>query len=152
MPNKEPKLETGSPDEPRLQPREKRLPKPKSTSLVEKARHHSWKFFGALFMEEKNGVQAVSLHRVLGFATYVACLWMWLGITSGEVEPAVTKALVAAKIDVPRALTAAAMVPDSMLYTLWALLGINGADKVMKVFKNGEDGNGKTKTSGPLAP
>ena len=50
----------------------------KPESIVSKTitttRQTSWRFFGALFMEEKNGVQAVSLHKVLGLTTYVACM------------------------------------------------------------------------------
>jgi len=118
---------------------------PKSESLLIKttdvARVTSWRFFGALFMEEKNGVQAVSLHKVLALTTYGACMWLWLGITGGTVSPEVQATLEAAKLDVPSALRGAATVPDAMLYTLWALLGINGASKVVGIFKGNGDGD-----------
>ena len=87
----------------------------KPESIVSKTitttRQTSWRFFGALFMEEKNGVQAVSLHKVLGLTTYVACMALWLK----EKE-----------------------IAESMLYTLWGSLAINGASKVTSILK----GNG----------
>lgn len=114
-----------------------------ATKTADLARQTSWRFFGALFMEEKNGVQAVSLHKVLALTTYAACMWLWLGISGGEVNAEVQAALDTAKIDVPQALQGAAVVPDAMLYTLWALLGINGASKVVGIFKgNGNGSNG----------
>jgi hypothetical protein len=112
-----------------------------ATKTAEATRHGLWKFFGALFMETKDGVQAVSLHRLLALSTYVACMWLWLGVTGGTVAPEVDAALKAANIDVPTALQGAAVVPDAMLYTLWALLGINGASKVVGVFKGGSNGS-----------
>jgi len=113
-------------------------------SLLAKAadatRLNLWKFFGALFMEEKNGVQAVSLNKVLALTTYCACMWLWLG-ARGEVAPEVQAAMDAAKLNVPRALQSAAAIPDAMLYTLWALLGINGVAKITGVFKNAGNEN-----------
>lgn len=112
-------------------------PKPEGFfgKVAESARLNSWKFIGAMFMEDKGGIQAVSMNKVLALATYVACMWLWLGISGGDVSPEVAAALEAAKVDVPKALQGASAVPDAMLYTLWALLGINGASKVVGVFK-----------------
>lgn len=104
-----------------------------------------WQVFGAMFMEEKNGVQAVSMNKVLALVTYGACMWLWLGLTGGYVSPEVEVALQTAKLDVPRALKAAAEVPDAMLWTLWALLGINGASKLVDKFKG--NGNGDSQPS-----
>lgn len=73
--------------------------------VTKAARFGSWKFLGALIMEEKNGVQAVSLNRLLGLTTYVACMVLWIALPDRT-------------------------VPDAMIYTLWAMLGINGAAKV----------------------
>jgi len=80
----------------------------KFSQITGVTRQTIWRFFGALFMEAKDGVQAVSLNRVLSLGTYIAAMVMWLGDKA---------------------------VPDSMLYTLWALLGINGAAKVASVIK-----------------
>ena len=76
-----------------------------ATKTVGAVQSGSWRFFGTLFMETKNGVQAVSLNRLLGLSTYVACMWIWLKTTT----------------DVPR----------DMLITMWILLGINGAAKII---------------------
>lgn len=117
-----------------------------ATKTAEATRVGAWKFFGALFMEDKGGVQAVSMTKVLALVTYGACMWLWLGITDGQIAPDVQTILTAAKVDVPRALKGAAEVPESMLYTLWALLGISGTAKVAGIFKG--NGNG---TSEPTA-
>lgn len=120
---------------------------PKAESFVAKAsqtvRLNLWKFVGALIMEEKNGVQAVSLTKLLALSTYAACMWLWLGFAGGEIAPEVKAALDAAKVDVPKALQGASVVPDAMLYTLWALLGINGTSKVAGIFKGDGATNGK---------
>lgn len=113
----------------------------KITAVANSARHNAWKFFGALFMEEKNGVQAASMTKVLTLTTYCACLWLWLAITGGEVAPEVQAALEAAKVDVPGALKAARAVPDEMLYTLWGLLGISGGAKVAGIVKGNGHGS-----------
>jgi hypothetical protein len=114
--------------------------------IVDAIRSGAWKFFGALFMEDKGGVQAVSMTKVLALVTYGACMWLWMGITDGEIAPEVQTTLAAAKIDVPRVLKGAAEVPESMLYTLWALLGISGTAKVAGIFKGNSNG-----TSEPTA-
>ena len=114
-------------------------------SVITNLRTGFWKFFGALFMESKDGVQAVSLHRVLALTTYVACMWLWLSHLTGTVTPEVKAALEAAKLDVPKVLHAAGSVPDTMLYTLWGLLGIGGASKVASIVKG--TGNGDSQLS-----
>jgi len=122
---------------------------PKVGSLVTKTvaatRKGAWQVVGAMFMEEKNGVQAVSMNKFLALFTYGACMWIWLGITGGHVSPEVEAALQTAKLDIPKALKSASEVPDAMLWTLWALLGINGAAKIVDKFKG--NGNGSTQLS-----
>lgn len=80
-------------------------------AMKEGLKYRFWQFFGSMFMETKNGGQALSLHRVLSMILFLACmiLWFW----------------------------SAHDVPDSMLCTLWGLLGINGAHKVAKNFGSG---------------
>ena len=113
----------------------------KAKNLLSRAaastRLNLWKFLGALIMEEKNGVQAVSLTKLLSLTTYMACMWLWLGFAGGEVAPEVQAALDAVKVDVPKALQGASVVPEAMLYTLWALLGINGGSKIAGIVKGG---------------
>ena len=70
----------------------------------------AWRFVGAMFSEDKNGIQAISLHRILAFILFVACLCLWLASEKGVVH-------------------------DSMLHTLWGLLGINGAHKVVSALR-----------------
>jgi len=82
------------------------------SKTLESLRTGIWRFFGALFMEEKNGVQAVSHQRLLALSTYIACMWIWMGHAHG-----------------------AEAVPDGMLYTLWGLLGLNGFAKVAGIVK-----------------
>ena len=122
---------------------------PKAESLVTKTvaatRKGAWQVVGAMFMEEKNGVQAVSMNKFLALFTYGACMWIWLGITGEHVSPEVEAALQTAKLDIPKALKAASEVPDAMLWTLWALLGINGAAKIVDKFKG--NGNADTQPS-----
>ena len=124
-------------------PEQTTTPTPKIRKFLNKAaastRLNLWKFVGALIMEEKNGVQAVSLTKLLSLSTYAACMWLWLGFAGGEIAPEVKAALDAAKVDVPKALQGASVVPDAMLYTLWALLGINGTSKVAGILKGGGD-------------
>lgn len=116
----------------------------KFSRVLESTRLNLWKFVGALIMEEKNGVQAVSLTKLLALTTYAACMWLWMGISRGEVAPEVKAALETAKIEVPKALQGATTVPDAMLYTLWALLGINGTSKVAGIIKGSGDSAGAT--------
>ena len=101
--------------------------------MLNNIKFNLWKFIGALIMEEKNGVQAVSLNKFLGICTYMACLYLWL--TRGVVTPEIQGILTEAKVDVPSALVSAGEAPQSMLYTLWGLLAINGGAKIAGIIK-----------------
>ena len=68
-----------------------------------------WKYFGAMMMEQKNGSQAVSYTRTLGLILFGICVSMWTGLIAGE-------------------------VPDSMIYTLWGLIGIKGGKDIAAQF------------------
>lgn len=108
-------------------------------SVSHHTRHHTWKFFGAIFMSEKNGVQAVSYHKVLGFILFCCCLYMWMW--PSMIDPAIAEALQKAELDVPAALKVAKEIPDNMMHTLWGLLGLNGVNKLASAWKS----NGKPK-------
>lgn len=62
--------------------------------MVGKARHGVWKYFGAMMMERKSGVQAVSWTRFLGLITFG--VWIVLevlasfGVGGVEVPPELT--------------------------------------------------------------
>lgn len=93
-----------------------------------------WKYFGAMFMEKKEGVQAVSLTRLLALVCFGMLVYKWSGF-SGDVDPQVMAALVAAEIDVPLVLKATSAIPESLLYTFWGLLGgkmLSGVAAVMR--------------------
>lgn len=90
-------------------------PTSKLAQVSDVARRTSWRFVGALVMESKNGVQAISLQRLLTLATYAVCLWFWL-------RPV-------------------AALPDTLLYTLWGMLGISGATKVVGQVRGSNDGD-----------
>lgn len=82
--------------------------KAKLSKAFDTTKHQAWKYLGSMFMELKPGAdgqqhQALSLTRVLTLVTFCGCFGMWL---MAETEPM-----------------------DSMLYTLWGLLGLKGADK-----------------------
>jgi hypothetical protein len=89
------------------------------SKAAESLRLNLWKFIGALVMEEKNGVQAVSLTKLLALTTYAACMYLWMHVREDGVVT---------------------VVPDAMLYTLWALLGINGTSKVAGILKGDNSG------------
>jgi len=101
-------------------------------AVVEGTRHNTWKFFGAIFMSEKKGEQAVSFHKLLGFVLFCFCAYKWMWPIA--IDPAIAEALKNAALDVPATLKAASDVPDSMLYTLWGLLGLNGVQKAVAPF------------------
>lgn len=81
---------------------------------MDKTKGTIWKYFGAMMMEEKNGQQAASYTRTLGLVLFIACLTMWYGL--GGQGPFSNE------------------VPESMLYTLWGLIGIKGAKDVASQF------------------
>jgi len=86
-------------------------PEPSGAKPAEGIRHFAWQFCGAMFMEQKNGCQAVSFHRVLAAILFLASLYVWLFLSTE--------------------------VPDKMIYTLWGLLGINGGQKIAKSMVTG---------------
>ena len=78
------------------------------TEVIAKTRHGVWKYFGAMMMEDKDGTQAVSYPRTLGLCLFGMCAYKW-GIGTEVVE--------------------------SMLMTLWGLIGIKGAKDVAAAFR-----------------
>ena len=88
-------------------------PKPPESMLPQSMRPPKlWKYFGAIFMEEKSGHQAVSYTRVLGFVLFLASLPMWYGLGGAGAD--------------------GHDVPQTMLYTLWGLIGIKGGKDIAK--------------------
>ena len=71
-----------------------------------------WRYFGAMLSETKDGKQAVSYTRVLGLILFLLALWMWSGRLGGSGE-----------------------VPESMLYTLWGLIGVKSARDITSIIK-----------------
>jgi hypothetical protein len=69
-----------------------------------------WKFFGAMFMEDKGGVQAVSLHRVFTCIIGVVVIVWWVAAPGRA-------------------------MPEELLYTFWGLLGITGGTKIIETVK-----------------
>ena len=74
------------------------------------SRHNVWKYCGAAFMEEKNGVQAVSLHKALGLIMFFWCLWQWTYPTASA--------------------EGYAALDSDAVYTLWGLLGLKAVSQV----------------------
>lgn len=108
--------------------------KAKVAQATDWTKKNIWKYFGAMFMEKKDGEQAVSLTRMLALVCFAMLLWKWGGLT-GQVDPAVAKALVDASLDVPTALKSASEIPDTLLYTFWGLLGGKTAESVIALWK-----------------
>lgn len=79
------------------------------SAVVPKVKHFAWKWFGSMFMELKPSEvagevhQALSLTRVLTLATFLGCFGIWLIQGTNP--------------------------PDTMVYTLWSLVGLKGVDK-----------------------
>lgn len=69
-----------------------------------------WRYLGAMFTEQKEGVAAASFTRVLGAVLYLACLVLWVlaavGVTG---EPS-----------------------SAMVSTLWALVGLKGFEALAR--------------------
>lgn len=82
----------------------------KATTDVVK--YNLWKYFGAMFLEQKDGHWAVSFTRVLGLSLFGALVVVSIGWTE--------KAL-----------------PDQLWWTLWGLLGIKGAKDVAQGLRKG---------------
>lgn len=81
------------------------------SEAVVKAKKGFWRYFGATMMEQKDGVQAVSFTRSLAIVLFIQAMWIWSGM-SEQTE-----------------------VAQSMLHTLWGLIGIKGAKDVAGAFK-----------------
>jgi hypothetical protein len=93
-----------------------------------------WKYFGAMFMEKKDGENAVSLTRLLALICFGMLIWKWSGINGG-VDELVKDALIAAEVDVPTALKVASEIPDTLLYTFWGLLGGKTLESITAIWK-----------------
>lgn len=72
-----------------------------------------WKYLGAMFMEKKDGVQAVSFTRVLASILFIACLVKWSGVLPVDMST----------------------VPPEMVHTLWGLIGIKGLKSTAEAIK-----------------
>lgn len=80
----------------------------KAKAMVAGAKRGMWRYFGAMMMEQKDGIQAVSYTRTLGLILFGMCAYKWsMGID----------------------------VVESMLMTLWGLIGIKGAKDVAAAFR-----------------
>jgi hypothetical protein len=100
--------------------------KSKITAVVDGTKHHAWKWLGALIMEPKedgNGgtTMAVSmskLQKLTSLAMAVVLFAVMLGLWVAKPETVAETASVTDPI------------PDSMLYTLWGLLGFAGVNQI----------------------
>lgn len=63
-----------------------------------------WRLFGALCMEDKNGVQAVSLHRIFALVLGSVAVGWWT-------------------------ITPERPMPSELLYSVWGVFGITGGAK-----------------------
>lgn len=99
-------------------------------------REFLWRFFGALFMEEKTlptgeKTRAASLHRVLALVAFGTCFFLWVhpaGLAGAD--PEVIEALLASGVDPAAIAEKAQGVPDALVWTMWSLLGLNGGHKI----------------------
>lgn len=94
-----------------------------------------WRFFGALFMETKTlpdgtPTRAASLHRLLALVCFGVCMVLWLMPGVEPPSPEVVEALAAAGIDLEQVMVTGQRVPESLMWTLWGLLGLNGGNKI----------------------
>ena len=90
------------------------------------SKHNAWKYFGAIFMDDKGGHQAVSFHKVLGFSLFLVVNGVWL-FGGTEVSPEDVIKLTSMGLEIPPKF---GQPPDTMIYTLWALLGLKGVSKI----------------------
>lgn len=67
-----------------------------------------WQYFGAMFMEKKDGVQAVSLTRLLSLVCFGVLMYQWLSATD---------------------------VPNTLMYTFWGLIGGKTAESMIALWK-----------------
>jgi len=85
--------------------------KSKIAAVTQAAKHSTWKYFGATFMEQKDGVQAVSLTRMLALICFGMMVWKWGGL-GDPVE-----------------------VPESLLWTFWGLIGGKTAESMISLWR-----------------
>lgn len=52
-----------------------------SKEKIDALKHHSWKWIGSLFMDQKNGHQAMSLGRLAFVAMLLQAQWIWSGFS-----------------------------------------------------------------------
>jgi len=109
--------------------------KSKIATVVDTTKLQSWKWFGALFMEPKTAADgtthmAVSLSKVQK-AVSIAMAVVLFGVMIGMwlTKPELAEGAVA--VTDP--------IPDSMLYTLWGLLGLSGVNGIASaIVKKGD--------------
>jgi predicted anti-sigma-YlaC factor YlaD len=70
-----------------------------------------WQLFGAMMTEDKAGHQAVSFTRVLAIALLSLAVLMWLGVVGPHQDTG--------------------EVPQTLLTTLWGLIGMKAAKDVI---------------------
>lgn len=88
--------------------------KAKLSKATDAAKHQSWKWLGAMFMEEKGNGKgethlATSLTRVLTLGMFISVTVYWWVMPE--------------------------TVPATMVQTLWGLLGLKGATKVAEAVR-----------------
>ncbi len=99
-----------------------------------------WKYFGAIFMDTKNGHQALSFHKVLGLILFFTCIGVWLA-GGTHLSPEVELDLIKEGIELPSRF---GKPPVSMMTTLYALLGLKAVGKITDQFGKSY-GNGNSK-------
>ena len=82
-----------------------------TTTLVSATKKSIWKYFGAMFMENKDGEQAISLTRTLSLVCFGMLLWKWSGFSSHP------------------------EVQDTLIYTFWGLIGGKTFESMVTLFK-----------------
>jgi hypothetical protein len=96
----------------------------------------SWKLFGALFMRNKGldgqENQAISNHKFFGMICFLfaAYIWMFGGI---DVSYEDSIKLLEAGRELP---SKWGNVPDVLIYSVWAFLGVDIAKSMIEVIKN----------------
>ncbi len=79
--------------------------------MTERQKNLAWKWLGSMFMEEKNGQQAMSLTRALTVALMAQAMWIWAGVSE---QPD---------------------LPDGMLWVLCGLLGVKSVNTAVGAIK-----------------
>jgi len=114
--------------------------KSKLTAAADATKHQAWKWLGALVMSTKENAQgekhlAVSLTKVqklvsiiMGVVLFVVMVVLWVVKPEAVAETA----------------TVTDPIPDSMLYTLWGLLGLQGVNMAAGAYYGKGNGNGSS--------